>query len=49
MCGEGSKGCQHPDRLKGRDPKECSPEQIRQCHGDIDPREHPCVKPTKSE
>jgi hypothetical protein len=39
MCG-GTKGCQKPDRLKGK-PGECSPEQIRECHGDT--AEHPCV------
>jgi mannose/fructose/N-acetylgalactosamine-specific phosphotransferase system component IIC len=38
MCEE-NKGCQCPDELKG-DPKECSPEQIKKCHGDA--REHPC-------
>jgi hypothetical protein len=37
MCEE-KKGCQKPEELKG-DPKECSPEQIRKCHGDV---EHPC-------
>ena len=25
---------------KGKNPKECTPEQIRECHGDV--REHPC-------
>ena len=25
---------------KGRDPKECTPEQIKECHGDV--KEHPC-------
>ena len=39
MC-EKKEGCQKPEELKG-DPKECSPEQIRQCHGDA--AEHPCV------
>ncbi len=34
------KKCQHPDRLEG-EPGECSPEQIKKCHGD-DP-DHPCV------
>jgi hypothetical protein len=32
--------CQQPDRLKGK-PEECTPEQIRECHGDE--TEHPCV------
>jgi hypothetical protein len=36
---EKKKGCKHPEELKG-DPKECSPEQIRKCHGDAEG--HPC-------
>lgn len=39
MCEE-KKGCQKPEHLKGR-PEDCSPEQIRQCHGDV--AEHPCT------
>ncbi|MBW1669001.1 MAG: winged helix-turn-helix transcriptional regulator [Deltaproteobacteria bacterium] len=31
--------CEHPERLKGK-PEECTPEQIRECHGDV--KEHPC-------
>ncbi len=39
--------CQQPDRLKGK-PEECTPEQIRECHGNE--KEHPCVpKEEKSE
>lgn len=34
--------CQNPDECKGH-PWECSPEQIKKCHGDV--KEHPCVKP----
>ena len=30
--------CQHPERLKGK-PGECSPEQIKECHGDKKPHE----------
>ncbi len=41
MCDEEKKGCEKPEKLKGK-PEECSPEQIKECHGD-DP-EHPCVK-----
>ncbi len=26
--------CGHPEKLKGK-PGECSPEQIKECHGDI--------------
>jgi hypothetical protein len=36
--------CQKPENLKGK-PGECTPEQIRKCHGDD--KEHPCV--SKSE
>jgi ArsR family transcriptional regulator len=32
--------CQHPDRLKGK-PGECTPQQIRECHGDE--KKHPCA------
>ena len=32
--------CQQPEKLKGA-PQECSPEQIRECHGDSGI--HPCV------
>lgn len=39
MC---EKKCQHPEKLKGKEPKECSPEQIKECHGDH--KDHPCVK-----
>ena len=39
MCEE-KQGCQKPEELKG-DPKKCSPEQIRKCHGDV--QEHPCA------
>jgi len=28
---------------KGKNPKECSPEQIKECHGDV--KEHPCEDP----
>jgi hypothetical protein len=35
------KVCEHPERLKGK-PGDCSPEQIKGCHGKT--IEHPCVK-----
>lgn len=38
MC-ECQNGCQKPEELKGK-PEECTPEQIRKCHGDV--QEHPC-------
>lgn len=43
MCNE-SKDCQRPEELKGK-PEECSPEQIRKCHGDV--KEHPCATATE--
>ena len=38
---ESEKVCQHPERLKGK-PGECSPEQIRECHGED--KKQSCVK-----
>jgi hypothetical protein len=39
MCCRDSRGeCCHPE--EPRDPKECTPEQIRECHGDV--AEHRC-------
>jgi hypothetical protein len=38
---ESTKVCEHPEKLKGK-PGKCSPEQIRECHGDA--LEHPCAK-----
>lgn len=43
MCGQ-KKGCQKPKELKDK-PQDCSPEQIRECHGDV--KDHPCAKPPK--
>ena len=46
MCeAENEKGCEHPEKLKGK-PGECTPEQIRECHGKD--AGHPCVKEEKS-
>jgi len=40
MCRiEDQEACKHPEKLKGK-PEECTPEQIRECHGGA--REHPC-------
>jgi len=39
MCDETCK-CQHPKRLK-RKVEECTPEQIKECHGDAPA--HPCA------
>jgi len=42
MCKvESKKGCEHPEKLKGK-PEECTPEQIRECHGEV--TEYPCVE-----
>jgi len=42
MCKpESRKGCEHPEMLKGK-PEECSPEQIKECHGEV--VKHPCVE-----
>ena len=41
MCDE-KKCCQNPDACKGK-PEDCTPEQIKKCHGDV--KEHPCPKP----
>jgi len=38
MC-SGKQTCQKPKELRGK-PSECSPEQIRKCHGDA--KKHPC-------
>ena len=40
MCGE-KKKCKKPQNLKGK-PSECTPEQIRKCHGDE--KKHPCAE-----
>jgi len=36
MCEE---CCTYPEKLKGK-PEQCSPEQIKECHGDV--KSHPC-------
>jgi len=38
MC-EKKACCEKPENLKGK-PGECTPEQIKKCHGDV--KEHPC-------
>lgn len=43
MCDEKTGcGCQKPEELKDK-PENCSPEQIKKCHGDV--KEHPCDGP----
>ena len=42
MCkAESKKGCEFLEKLKGK-PEECSPEQVKECHGEV--IEHPCVE-----
>ena len=38
-------GCVRPE--KGRKPRECTPEQIEECHGDA--KEHPCADGEKKD
>lgn len=45
MC-EKNECCQKPENLKG-DPKDCSPEQIEECHGDA--KDHCCNKPDEDQ
>ena len=45
MC-QGNKGCEHPEQLKG-EPKDCSPEQMANCHPQAKPGEHPCTEKKK--
>mgnify|MGYP001071916261 CR=1 FL=1 len=44
MCEKKGCGCTRPENLKGR-PQDCSPEQIRKCHGEGE--EHPCEEEAK--
>ena len=41
---EKKEGCQKPENLKGK-PEDCSPAQIRECHGDA--KKHPCTSGSK--
>jgi hypothetical protein len=43
MCERGD-SCQKPEQLKG-EPKDCSPDQIKECHGST--KDHPCVAKNK--
>jgi ArsR family transcriptional regulator, arsenate/arsenite/antimonite-responsive transcriptional repressor len=36
--------CERPEKLKGK-PEECTPERIRECHGDD--KKHPCKREKK--
>ena len=46
MCEKKKECCQKPEKLKG-DPKDCSPEQIEECHGDA--KDHPCTEADKGQ
>jgi ArsR family transcriptional regulator len=46
MCQDEKKQCQKPENLKDT-PRECSPEQIRECHGNVE--EHPCDRSVESQ
>ncbi len=39
MCKKEARGCQKPEKLKGK-PGDCTPEQIKECHGGVE--KHPC-------
>ena len=39
MCDTENK-CEKPENFKTT-PEECTPEQIKECHGDV--KEHPCT------
>ena len=41
MCQKEGYGCKEPKELKAR-PEDCSPEQIKECHGDV--KGHSCVE-----
>jgi len=45
MC-DPAKQCTKPENLKTM-PEECTPEQIKECHGDTE--EHPCTKESEIE
>ena len=38
--------CQKPEQLKG-EPQDCSPEQIKECHGPS--KKHPCAAKNEKE
>jgi hypothetical protein len=39
-CHEKKEGCRKPENLKGK-PQDCTPKQIRTCHGNV--QKHPCT------
>ena len=40
MCRDEKSRCENQEKLRGK-PGECSPEQVRECHGDV--KFHPCA------
>jgi hypothetical protein len=38
--------CERPEKLKGK-PEECTPQQIKECHGDV--KGHPCKEDKKDD
>jgi len=45
MCCQEKGLCMFPEKLKDK-PEQCTPEQIKECHGDD--KNHPCVSEKKS-
>ena len=41
MCKKQTSCCQKPEKLEGDSPKDCSPERVKECHGDE--KSHPCA------
>ena len=46
MCDCAKTECQRPEELIGK-PEDCSPEQIRKCHGETE--DHPCAPAKEKE
>lgn len=43
MCKKGE-CCRKPEKLRGK-PQDCTPEQVKECHGDV--KFHPCLSQGK--
>ena len=41
MCCHNKSGCEHPERKQ--DKAECTPEQIQECHGDVETHPNECT------
>ena len=46
MCNPSKGGCMIQDNLKTK-PEECTPEQIKKCHGEV--LKHPCIQDKKED